>query len=137
MNETAKSFIEALEKRDMKYLTVTENENYTAVPVGIRLNNTNVEIVSIFDNDNHTVAVRCFGFIKVNEEQFPKALLCCNKLNKEVRWVKFYVDDGDINIDDDALVYGDTAGEEVLELVFRMAGIAEDAYPKINKAIWS
>ena len=52
--------------------------------------------------------------------------------------MKFCIDDDmDIVVADDAVIDEVTAGEEVLELVMRMAAIIDDAYPVINKAIWA
>ena len=118
MTEVANLLIKEMQEKGLKYLDVIEEQEHT--------------------NDNNNVAIRCFGFLKVNESQFPKALLCCNELNQKMRWVKFYIgDEGEINIEDDAIVDNITAGSELLQLVMRMASIADDAYPIINRAIWS
>ena len=64
--------------------------------------------------------------------------MCCNTLNAKKRWVKFCIDDDmEIVVADDAVIDEVTAGEEVLELVMRMAVNIDDAYPVINKAIWA
>ena len=88
--------------------------------------------------NGRSVGIRCFDFIQIKENQFPQALMCCNTLNAKKRWVKFCIDDDmDIVVADDAVIDEVTAGEEVLELVMRMAAIIDDAYPVINKAIWA
>ena len=138
MTTAAQMFLEELEKHDMKHMQIREDGNVTIIPLGFQLKNTRVEIATIFNSEDASVAIRCMGFLKINESQFPQALLCCNGLNKKMRWVKFYVDDDlDISVEDDAIVDDTTGGKEVFELVLRMAAIADEAYPELNKAIWS
>lgn len=137
MTKAAELFLQELKERDLKHLDVREVDDVTIIPLGFHLKNTRVEINTAFKPDN-SVALRCYGFLKVNEEQFPQALLCCNSLNQKMRWVKFYVDeDMDVNLEDDAIVDDVTGGKEVFELVMRMAAIADEAYPELNRAIWA
>ena len=132
----AKLFLDELEKKEMHGSLIDESENKNIVRVGFSMKATKIEILVIFEPDGH-IGIRCFDFMKVTEDQFPAALMCCNDLNKGMRWVKFYIDDdGDINLEDDAILDPNSAGEEVFELVMRMAIIADEAYPTINKAIW-
>ena len=108
------------------------------VKLGFQLKHTRAEILTVFTDEDNSVAIRCMGFLSINEEQFPQALLCCNGLNQRMSWVKFYVDDDlDINIEDDAIVDDVTGGKEIFELVMRMAAIADEAYPELNRAIWA
>lgn len=138
MTEAVKLFIQEMDKRDVRHQEVFEAQGRTVVPIGFGIKSTNITIHVIFDDNDYTVAIRCFGFLKISEDQFPQALVCCNELNQKKRWVKFYIDnDGEINIEDDAIVDNITAGSELLELVMRMAAIADEAYPILNRAIWS
>lgn len=138
MTKAAELFIEELSKHDMKHLPIREDGKRTLIPLGFQLKHTRAEILTVFTDEDNSVAIRCMGFLSVNEEQFPQALLCCNGLNQRMRWVKFYVDDDlDINIEDDAIVDDVTGGKEIFELVMRMAAIADEAYPEINRAIWA
>ncbi len=138
MTKAAELFLEELKKRDLKHLEIREDDKHVLIPLGFQLKSTRVEIVTVFNTDDNAVAIRCMGFLTISEDQFPQALMCCNELNKKVRWVKFYIDDDlDINIEDDAIVDEITGGKEMFELVMRMAAIADDAYPQLNKAIWS
>lgn len=138
MTKTAELFLEELKQHDLKHLPIHEDDEHVMIPLGFQLKSTRVEIVTLFNTDDNAVAIRCMGFLKISEDQFPQALMCCNELNKKVRWVKFYIDDDlDINIEDDAIVDEVTGGKEMFELVMRMAAIADDAYPQLNKAIWS
>ncbi|MBR2738373.1 MAG: YbjN domain-containing protein [Lachnospiraceae bacterium] len=137
MMPVVQSYLDELTKNDMKYFPIEEQDGETVVTVGIALSNTNIRVMVIFDADGKSAAIRCYGLLRVTQEQFPMALLACNELNKQKRWVKFLIDDdNDVNLEDDAVIDEATAGPELLELVFRMCSIAEDAYPVLNKAIW-
>ena len=137
MTKAAELFLQELKERDLKHSDVREYDDATVITLGFHLKNTRVEINTVFKTDD-SVALRCYGFLRVNEEQFPQALLCCNSLNQKMRWVKFYVDeDMDVNLEDDAIVDDVTGGKEVFELVMRMAAIADEAYPELNRAIWA
>ncbi len=137
MNLAAKSFIDTLDKVGTKY-SVDERENDTVITVGYNMDNTTVRVSTFVDNDNKHVALRCFGFIKVPKEKFANALLACNGFNKDYRWVKFVIDEEmDVTIMDDAVTSADTAGEELLELLHRMVGIADECYPVFMKQIWA
>ena len=59
-------------------------------------------------------------------------------MNQEYRWVKFYVDEKEnsVTIADDAIIQLDSCGEEIFELMYRLADIADDVYPEFMKAIW-
>ena len=137
MTKAAELFLEELKKHNLTHMPVAEDGDKTIIPVGFNLKNTNVEIYTLF-SPNNSVSVTCAGFLTINEEQFPQVLLCCNHLNQEMRWAKFYIDDDlDVTVEDDAIVNDVTGGEEVLGLVMRMAAIIEEAYPKLNRAIWA
>lgn len=139
MNVAAKAFIKTMEEKGMKYRDPRdEDDGTTVVPVGFNLKNTSVQVLCIFDANLHTVALRLFELVHVNDEQYPKALLACNELNAKKRWVKFYIDkDNDLNLEDDVIIDATNAGETVFELLIRMVKIADDSYPVIQKALWA
>lgn len=138
MRAVVQNFLDELDKRHLSYRNIEEHNGKTVVPLGFGLSNLRTMIYVFFDEDDRSVAIRCFGFMKVSENQFPQALICCNTLNQSKRWVKFYVDtDMEIHASDDAIIEEETAGSEILELVMRMANIVDEAYPQINRAIWS
>ncbi len=137
MNLSAKNFTATMDAKGLKY-EVEEREGDVIISCGVSMENTPVRVRLFIDNDNSHVALRCFGFIRVTKEQFPSALLTCNKCNLDYRWVKFVIDDDlDINAYDDAVISPETAGEELFELLFRMLGIVDDCYPTFMKNIWA
>ncbi len=137
MNKCAKNFMNALDAKDIKY-SVEEMESDTAVTVGFSMNNTSLRIRIFFDDDNKHVALRCFGFVKVTQEQFANALITCNKCNQEYRWVRFVIDDDlDVNAYDDAVTTPESSGDEIVELMTRMFQIVDECYPTFMKNIWA
>lgn len=101
------------------------------------LQDTTIAVRAIFDDEGHTVAIRCFRLAHLRGDNFDGVLKTCNELNTRFRWVKFCIDeDKDINMEIDCIVNEETAGEVVLELVRRLCGIADEAYPEFMKTIY-
>ena len=64
--------------------------------------------------------------------KYSQALMLCNNLNQEYRWAKFYVDkDYDVACDADAILSDDAAGDECIELMFRLMTIIDEVIPRV------
>lgn len=139
MLKTTELFINELEEHELTYEPVRVLEDGDEmVQLGAKLDNTFVQFIIIFDADEDAVAIRCFDLVRVSEEQYPKALMSCNALNDRMRWVKFCIDkERNVQAEVDAVIDDTNAGKVTMNLVLRMASIIDDAYPVINKAIWS
>ena len=139
MLKTTELFINELEEHELTYEPVRVLEDGDEmVQLGAKLDNTFVQLIIFFDADEEAVAIRCFDLVRVSEEQYPKALMSCNALNDRMRWVKFCIDkERNVRAEVDAVIDDTNAGKVTMNLVLRMASIIDDAYPVINKAIWS
>lgn len=139
MLKTTELFINELEGHELTYEPVRVLEDGDEmVQLGAKLDNTFVQFIILFDADEDAVAIRCFDLVRVSEEQYPKALMSCNALNDRMRWVKFCIDkERNVQAEVDAVIDDTNAGKVTMNLVLRMASIIDDAYPVINKAIWS
>ena len=139
MLKTTELFINELEEHELTYEPVRVLEDGDEmVQLGAKLDNTFVQFIILFDLDEDAVAIRCFDLVRVSEEQYPKALMSCNALNDRMRWVKFCIDkERNVQAEVDAVIDDTNAGKVTMNLVLRMASIIDDAYPLINKAIWS
>ena len=139
MLKTTELFINELEEHELTYEPVRVLEDGDEmVQLGAKLDNTFVQLIIHFDADEDAVAIRCFDLVRVSEEQYPKALMSCNALNDRMRWVKFCIDkERNVQAEVDAVIDDTNAGKVAMNLVLRMASIIDDAYPVINKAIWS
>lgn len=139
MLKTTELFINELEEHELTYEPVRVLEDGDEmVQLGAKLDNTFVQLIILFDADEDAVAIRCFDLVRVSEEQYPKALMSCNALNDRMRWVKFCIDkERNVQAEVDAVIDDTNAGKVTMNLVLRMASIIDEAYPVINKAIWS
>lgn len=139
MLKTTELFINELEGHELTYEPVRVLEDGDEmVQLGAKLDNTFVQLIIFFDADEDAVAIRCFDLVRVSEEQYPKALMSCNALNDRMRWVKFCINkERNVQAEVDAVIDNTNAGKVTMNLVLRMASIIDDAYPVINKAIWS
>ena len=139
MLKTTELFINELEEHELTYEPVRVLEDGDEmVQLGAKLDNTFVQLIILFDLDEDAVAIRCFDLVRVSEEQYPKALMSCNALNDRMRWVKFCIDkERNVQAEVDAVIDDTDAGKVTMNLVLRMTSIINDAYPVINKAIWS
>ena len=134
MNICAELFVAKMDAVNVHY-TVSEREDKVIIRVPFDGYTTNV----VLDNDDdgthpalRTVLENC------PDDKIADVIYVCNQLNMKFRWVKFYVDsDGDVMIEDDAIVSSENAGEELLELVYRTASIIKEAKPSIMRAIYA
>ncbi len=97
-----------------------------------------IPVMVIFNEDDRgVVALRCWEIADVPAEKFVDILTICNELNNKYRWVKFSIDkDNALVASLDAYIDETTCGEECSELVRRMIGIVDEAYPDIMKGLW-
>lgn len=132
----AQSFADVLTRNGLKHSEVEQLGEKEVVEFGMNTETTKVRVVSFFDGD--TLATRIFAFSKIPDNKFGDALLACNSLNDEYRFVKFYIDsDNEVVIAADDFLDEDTAGEEAMKVAMATIHIADEAYPKLQKAIWA
>lgn len=115
------------------------SEDGTNMRVAFKADNKgSMDIIVVFDEGNDSVGLRSFDFCSFPAEKKPVMYEICSKMNKDYRWVKFYVDESDntITLADDAVIDLETCGEEVYELIGRMLTIGDEAYPAFMKNVW-
>ena len=107
--------------------------------IGFTLNNIkDLSIILSFDDDNKRAELVSFSIGEFGQEKYAQGLIACNACNTKYRWSKFYIDDNNhICVRSDAILDEATCGEECMEVVQRMAGIIDDAYPVFMKARWA
>ena len=138
MKQEAEAYIKLMDEQGIRHDSIfTLKTGRFDVESRWDLNETTISVRAVFDDDGHTVAIRCFRLARAKDDRFVNILKTCNELNNRFRWVKFTIDDdNDINMEIDCIVNEETAGEVVLELVQRLCGIADEAYPELMKAIY-
>lgn len=129
-------FTSFLSQKGLKFQDIHER----AVRIVFDGNNmSSIGILAIFDDDNgKRVHFICPDVGKVPEDKLFPVLLACNTLHNQYRYCTFCVSDSmELRAEGDAVLDADTAGEECFEIVLRMIKIIDDAYPVLQKAIWS
>lgn len=135
MSKYKSEFMRYLDQKGVKYQELDDRR------VLVRYGGENLKTIAVtvsFDkNESNTVQLYSFEIASFKEDKFAAGLLACNALNARFRWVKFYLDsDRDVIAEMDAVVDYNSVGEECFELVIRMVGIIDEAYPEFMKAMW-
>ncbi len=118
---------------------IDDEKDLIITGVGGLKNKGSIRIYVIFDKDEHAAAIRSFDYVTFPEEKKDKIYEVCSQMNDCYRWAKFYVanDGKSVTVADDAVITLDNCGEEIFELILRMASIADGAYPEFMKAMWA
>lgn len=129
---TTKKFYKKLQSEGYKCEAKDDNVITSSWTIG----SGKITVACIFDDDNKSVRLVGMKYITITDNEWGSAVLRCNELNEQYRWVKFYVDkDNDILLQVDAVIQIDSCADVTFELLNRMLSIAEEAYPTILKAI--
>ena len=126
-----------LDAKGVRYKT---NESRNAIELGFKADNKEgIDLILFFDEDDGGMALRSFNYCKFPESKLANMYQLCSEMNKDYRWIKFYVDERDntITLSDDAVIQLDSCGDEAWELIVRMVSIGDEAYPKFMKVLWS
>ena len=136
-SQSTELFLAYLEAQDMKGRLLDDENNI--VRVGLGLKNTQISVFFQFSDDDTDAHIEGRDFVKIPSDQIEKAYKICNNLNDSYRWVKFVWDEQahDLACRCDAVIQLDSCAEEMFELMGRMAGIVDNAYPDIMKALWA
>ncbi len=135
-SQATRIFMAYLESKEMKVQILDDETNLIAL--GLGLNNTQLRLFIRFGDDDSDVHLEGREFARIPSEQAGKALEICNSLNDAYRWVKFvWEENGDLACRCDGVIQLDSCAEETYELLARMAGIVDDAYPEIMKKLWA
>ncbi|MBO4899520.1 MAG: YbjN domain-containing protein [Lachnospiraceae bacterium] len=136
-SQAAELFMAYMESQDMKIHLIDEEHNL--LRAGLGLENTQLVVYFQFDPDDTSAHIEGREFAQIPKDQVEKVYKICNSLNDSYRWVKFVWDEEaqDLCCRVDAVLQLDSCAQEMYELMARTAGIVDDAYPKIMKALWA
>lgn len=124
--EALGAFIETLDSHKLKY-NIYDDRAVVSLPYDGN-HFTDLDFIFIFDDDGKTVAVKVYSIKQFERNQLPNAYKFCNNMNFKFRWVRFYVDnDMELTADMDAVISGNTIGDECFELLARCVSIVDDA----------
>ncbi len=95
-------------------------------------NRNDIRIVMDFSADNHDVSIKALDIAEVPESARNAMLNEINSINRDFRWVKFYVDEENkIIAEDDAIIQLDSCAEEVFRCDLQLVSILDMVYPRI------
>ena len=133
---------EAFDRHNIKY-RVIENEALSLIEAGFNIQGVPAVRFHFFsqDDDHNDVQMRITGILcKVEKEKRAAMLEACNRINSEMRFLKFYLDkDGDVmgQADLPAAASEDCAGECCFELFVRSMQILDRCYRYFPEAYYS
>ena len=130
------AFTDFMDQKDLKYQDY--DERAVRVTWNSKVVRSGVSVLTIFDSDNGN-RVHFIGnnFISIPDEKTSDVIVACNALNKKYRWFKFYVDtDGDLMVEDDAILSLDNVCDECMEIIVRMVRVIEEVYPSLMRIVW-
>ena len=124
------------ESKEMRCQEIEGRENLLLL--NIRADNLEMKVLLDFTEDGKYVTIKIYNLCKFPADKLNQMYKLCSELNKEYKWAKFYVDESDntLTVQDDAIIQLDTCGAECYEISARLVLIADEAYPKMMKAIW-
>lgn len=132
ITEACMTFRNHMDEAGIKYRVLDDK----ATTVSFNCSNiSSITVIVVFDDDGESAAFRADSIANFRDNLFSKGLIVCNELNNHYRWVKFYLDeDQDVTAEADAVLNGENAGLVATEIVQRMVGIVDEAYPKLMLA---
>ncbi len=139
MLQTTTTFLETLKKNGWKYKDLQELENGgDRVSCGVNGKITTVDFNFFFDQDGHAFTMRVFRLFAVPIDRKLQIMEVMNSVNKDYRWVKFFIDgESWMSVQADAVVTGENAGDVAMELMIRAMRIIDETYPKFMHEIWA
>lgn len=138
MNTCALSFMNYLNKGDIKYSVLDSNK------IAINFSGKNcssIRTIFSFSDENLDVSVHVASIAEVEKENERKQLVAhslCNTLNSNMRWLKFYINsDNEIVAESDAIISPDTAGDVCTMLLMKTVEVVDSTYPVIMTSLWT
>lgn len=128
-------FMRYMDSKDIKYTVFDEEDNIVYLAFG---GDKETFVLVDFDEDGNNADSAHFlssNFAKAEKATIPLALVRLNEINRQYRWVKFYMsDEGEISADCDAVLSPGSVGPECVQISMRMSNIIEDAIDKLAGA---
>ena len=132
----AEQYVEVLDNCDLNHSEIAERDGREFVEFGMIAKDTKIKVMAIFEEN--IVSNRIWGVCKVPEDKLAEVLFACNEFNQEYKFTKFVIDsDYEVTLQNDAILEGESGGQEAFDLVASMIRIVDETYPKLMKVIWS
>lgn len=138
IHQATSAIYEALMKVDGLHPTTRESGDTSAVWLQLSVENGGGYAIRFISSDEENdVAVRVFALLHPGEDRRARILPALNMLNCRNRFAKFVLDeDGDVNVEYDFPKKTIDPGQCAHEIAAHLAGIIDEAYPVLMKAMW-
>lgn len=138
MYPIVQEFVNVMKEKLSEASNIEERGDKTVITLTYDMPNAEFTVIFSVREDSTDVSLMCTDLIKVPEEKFKQAVFCCNELNQQYRWVRFWADRERKKIIAlaDTMVHEGNGGADLYELAVRMGNIIDEAFPKLCKAIW-
>ena len=141
MLASTKQFVQALEQKEIRYTdqgTTESGKDMITITYGGD-NMSSIRVQFFFDEDGESAALRVFDIVKASDDKVGRILTAVNEQNARFRFAKFVLDvrDNTVQAEMDASFRSSDAGDICLEVLQRMVGICDEAYPELMKAMWA
>ena len=135
--ELAKVVSSFMDAKDWKHTLTGENQDVILTGLGGEKNIRGLELGIFFDPERN-VHILSRDYVHVPDDKVDAMYKVVNELNRTYRWAKFSLDDeGDIVLEADAVLDLDTCGDEIMEILFRLTQIADEAYPVVMRGLYA
>lgn len=137
-NTVAQIIAKTLEAKNIRFELLGDNQE--AIRTGTALDNApHIKLLLVVDEDEKSFNMKGYDFIKVPADKIDRMYKAVNELNTKLRWIKFYVDEKDLEItaECDAVIDLDTCGAEAWELICRMVGIVDRSIETLQRGLWA
>ena len=139
---TVDQIAEACDRHGVKY-RIVETDTLYLIEAGVNIQGGPAVRFHVFsqDEEHNDVQMRVTGMMcKVEKEKRAAILEACNRINSEMRFLKFYLDaDGDVIAQSDlpTAIAEDCVGECAFELFIRGMQILDKCYHYIPEAYYA
>ena len=138
MNNALKNFISYLNKNEIHFDVPRDNDNLVIIKNYLKKNSSILAniMIGVSDDGSKDASICLWGLGKVENITY-ELLEKVNELNCNFRWFKIYINDnGNLELSYDFILCKNST-DQLLELMIRGLGIADDCYPQLMKCIWA
>ena len=137
MYKLTSEFLVKLENEKVKYEVDTSEKEYDWVGISTIGEHSNNIYLQLYIKEQGDVQIKLFSLCKVKEEKEIEMLRTLNELNRDYRWVTFFIDENsEVTIDTDFMVSEDDVRDRCFEMAQMFVDIVDEAYPKIMMTLW-
>lgn len=137
MYKLTSEFLVKLDQEKVKYEFDTSEKEYDWVGILTIGEHSNNIYLQFYIKEQGDVQIKLFSLCKVKEEKEIEMLRTLNELNRDYRWLTFFIDENsEVTINTDFMVSEDDVRDRCFEMAQMFVDIVDEAYPKIMMTLW-